>query len=290
MRRRMIVLIAVSGLILSVAVGTAIAQATQRFDDVPTDHEAFEAVEWAAETGLTLGYGDGTFRPDLPLHKTHALIFMERYYDNILGAAESDEFTLGDMMMLLKAINDAAEQPDEATPPTTTTAPTTSGAEGPGDWTEIVDEETDWGGYLATSLLDDTLSWSLIVRCDRPADDRDPKRTMFLAPHWELQWERETEYAVRYRFGTGAVVRGASHVPDTDDETSDDGPKSLVRVLFLDSETSNGLRAGFHTGEVLRMGLELPDRADEQLVFSQIGFAHNARRVLYAVDDGCKLD
>ena len=38
------------------------------------------------------------------------------------------------------------------------------------------------------------------------------------------------------------------------------------------------------------MGLELPDRSDKQLVFSQIGFAHNARRVLYAVDDGCKLD
>ena len=110
--------VAVIAVAILAAAGTAVAQTVQRFDDVPPDHEAFEAVEWAAQTGLTLGYGDGTFRPEVPLSKRHAVVFMERYYDEILGAEESDDFTRGDMMVLLKAINDGtppqaqAEQPE----------------------------------------------------------------------------------------------------------------------------------------------------------------------------------
>ncbi|MYG98867.1 MAG: S-layer homology domain-containing protein, partial [Acidimicrobiaceae bacterium] len=67
---------------------------------------AFEAVEWAAESGVTAGYGDGTFKPQQPLSKSHAVVFMERYYDEILTAEQSDDFTRADMMVLLKAIND----------------------------------------------------------------------------------------------------------------------------------------------------------------------------------------
>ena len=54
--------------------GTAIAQSSQRFSDVPADHPQADAIHWAADTGLTLGYGDGTFRPGTPLNKRHALI------------------------------------------------------------------------------------------------------------------------------------------------------------------------------------------------------------------------
>ena len=78
---------------LVVAGGTVAAQTAQRFSDVPPDHEAHEAVEWAADVGLTLGYGDGTFGPDEPLPKRHALVFMERFYDDILQADESPDFT-----------------------------------------------------------------------------------------------------------------------------------------------------------------------------------------------------
>lgn len=88
--------------------GTVAAQATARFADVPADHPQADAIEWAAESGLTAGYEDGTFRPDEPLPRWAALIFMERFYDDVLGAAEADGFTRGDMMALLKAINDAA--------------------------------------------------------------------------------------------------------------------------------------------------------------------------------------
>ena len=82
---------------------------SQRFPDVPPDHYAYEAVEWAAEVGVTLGYGDGTFKPEIPLIKRHAVVFMERYYDEILQAEESEDFTRGDMMVLLKAINDGID-------------------------------------------------------------------------------------------------------------------------------------------------------------------------------------
>ena len=91
--------------VIAVTATTAAAQG-QRFPDVPADHYAFGAVEWAAEVGVTLGYPDGTFRPQEPLSKGHAVVFMERYYDEILGADESEDFTRGDMMVLLKAIND----------------------------------------------------------------------------------------------------------------------------------------------------------------------------------------
>ena len=98
----------------------AAAQTAQRFEDVPPDHPAHTAIEWAAEVGLTTGYGDGTFRPEQPMAKWRALVFMERYYDQVLEAAESDSFTSGNMMVLLKAINDGGDA-DVMQPTTTTT-------------------------------------------------------------------------------------------------------------------------------------------------------------------------
>ena len=103
-RRAVAVLVCVAGVVGALA-ATAVAQ-SQRFPDVPPDHYAFEAVEWAAEVGVTTGYTDGTFKPQRPLSKRHAVVFMERYYDEILQADESEDFTRGDMMVLLKAIND----------------------------------------------------------------------------------------------------------------------------------------------------------------------------------------
>ena len=101
------------------APGSAAVAQGQRFPDVPPDHYAFAAVEWAASAGVTLGYGDGTFRPSRALGRWHALTFMERYYDEILQADESEDFTRADMMVLLKSINDGtlrgAGTPDHPT-------------------------------------------------------------------------------------------------------------------------------------------------------------------------------
>ena len=87
------------------AAGSAVsAQSLQRFPDVPPDHEAHDAIEWAAEVGVTTGYTDGTFKPARPLSKRHAVVFMERYYDEILRADESADFTRADMMQVLYEI------------------------------------------------------------------------------------------------------------------------------------------------------------------------------------------
>jgi len=84
---------------------------------VQPGHYAFEAVEWAAEVGVTAGYGDGSFKPERSLIKRHAVVFMERYYDDVLEADESEDFTRGDMMVLLKAINDGAFNARPSLPP-----------------------------------------------------------------------------------------------------------------------------------------------------------------------------
>ena len=153
-------LISVAVIVAVVATAGAVAaQGAQRFPDVPPDHDAFEAVEWAAEVGLTLGYTDGTFRPDVPLHKAHAVIFMERYYDQILGAAETDRFTRGDMMRLLHEI--AGPDPEL---PTTSNAP----PERIGDWFHVSDETVDgeYDGYL-TATGDGESAAVMVVCWDR---------------------------------------------------------------------------------------------------------------------------
>ena len=83
------------------AASVAVGQFEQRFSDVPVDDPNRTAIEWAADAGLTIGYGDGTFGPDDPMNQFEALLFMERFFD--LGLAEG--FTRGDMMGLMHAIN-----------------------------------------------------------------------------------------------------------------------------------------------------------------------------------------
>ena len=107
--KRVIAAIALVAVIVGGA-ATALAQ-SQRFSDVPPEHEAYEAIEWAAEVEVTTGYPDGTFKPEQPLSKRHAGVFMERYYDLILQVTESPDFTRGDMMRVLKAINDGTPTP-----------------------------------------------------------------------------------------------------------------------------------------------------------------------------------
>lgn len=63
-------------------IGTVAAQTTQRFGDVPTDHYAFDSVNWAVENGITGGCGDGTnFCPERNLNRAHMVTFLKRYHD-----------------------------------------------------------------------------------------------------------------------------------------------------------------------------------------------------------------
>ena len=131
-------LLVAAALVAVLAAGGAAAGAAQspRFGDVPPDHPAFAAVEWAVEVGVASGFTDGTFRPQRPLNRRHALAFVKSYYDQILQAGESPHFTRGHMMVLLKAINDGTlasfdtepVTPDDQSPATDADAAAGAGA------------------------------------------------------------------------------------------------------------------------------------------------------------------
>ena len=114
-RTSLVVIVAV--VVLGIA-GTVTAQSTQRFSDVPPEHPDFAAISWAAEVGVTTGYGDGTFQPSQPsqpLSLRHATVFLTRYYDAILGADVSEDFTRSDMMRVLYEMAGGGETPDDST-------------------------------------------------------------------------------------------------------------------------------------------------------------------------------
>ena len=109
--------------VVVLAVGSVALAQTTRFSDVPLGHPEYEAIEWAYTNEITLGYGtddDGLviFKPDEPLRRDHARVFVERLYDDVLGADGDDsfasaDFTRADMMRVLYAIDGGAAPPRE---------------------------------------------------------------------------------------------------------------------------------------------------------------------------------
>lgn len=76
------ILIAAAVVVLAAA-GTVAAQGEQRFDDVPPDHYAFDAINWMVDAGITSGCGDGSsFCPDQPLNRAHVAVFLYRYHQH----------------------------------------------------------------------------------------------------------------------------------------------------------------------------------------------------------------
>ena len=61
---------------MSLAVNTA---STPTFPDVtPETSEHYAEIEWAAEIGLTTGFGDGTFRPTSRITRDAVAAFLYR--------------------------------------------------------------------------------------------------------------------------------------------------------------------------------------------------------------------
>ena len=139
-----------------VAAAPAAAQGP-RFPDVPADHYAFEAIEWAATVEVTRGYDDGTFKPARPLSKRHAVVFMERYYDEILGAEQSEDFTRADMMVLLKAINDGTIR--------------STGAQAPDDTSDGATESPRFPDVTGDHYAFEAVEWAAEVGVTRGYDD-----------------------------------------------------------------------------------------------------------------------
>lgn len=51
---------------------------TPTFTDVPADHPYFKVIEWAAENGITVGYGDGRYGPDDLVTRAQMALFLQR--------------------------------------------------------------------------------------------------------------------------------------------------------------------------------------------------------------------
>ena len=52
---------------------------TPTFTDVPTTHPFFTEIEWLADTGITTGYDDNTFRPGTTVTRQATAAFFHRY-------------------------------------------------------------------------------------------------------------------------------------------------------------------------------------------------------------------
>jgi hypothetical protein len=50
------------------------------FPDVPEDHPFAEDIYWLAQTGVTTGYADGTFRPEEPVTRQQMAAFLHRFH------------------------------------------------------------------------------------------------------------------------------------------------------------------------------------------------------------------
>lgn len=55
------------------------AESDVYFSDLPADTDAAQAIRWAAQSGLIVGYGDGTFRPDESVTREQTAVILCRY-------------------------------------------------------------------------------------------------------------------------------------------------------------------------------------------------------------------
>ena len=64
---------------IAVGIGGGAAYAAS-FSDVPVNHPFYDEIEWMADTGITQGYPDGTFRPNEDVTRGQMSAFMQRLY------------------------------------------------------------------------------------------------------------------------------------------------------------------------------------------------------------------
>ena len=76
MRRATLITILAAVMLVSAVAGAAV---TARFSDVPEDHWAAEAIEWATDTGIIAGTGDGTFEPNKPVTRAQLAVILWKY-------------------------------------------------------------------------------------------------------------------------------------------------------------------------------------------------------------------
>lgn len=91
MRRTLVVAIIVLAV---VAGGVAVAQTAQRFSDVPADHPQAAVIDWAADVGLTTGYGAEAFA---------ASVFHPAFGNYAMGVTELSQRWVNHMVQVITA-------------------------------------------------------------------------------------------------------------------------------------------------------------------------------------------
>lgn len=66
--------------------------AEQRFADVPTDAPYFEAVEYVAECGITVGTGGNSFSPEVPITVRQWAVMLCRTFDRTDALNDTGDF------------------------------------------------------------------------------------------------------------------------------------------------------------------------------------------------------
>jgi hypothetical protein len=87
-------LIAVS-IITALLASTGTAFASHQFPDVPDGHQFHDEIDWMADTGVTTGFPDGTYRPGEPVTRGSMAAFMLRLYNLMSGTTSVDTGTDG---------------------------------------------------------------------------------------------------------------------------------------------------------------------------------------------------
>ena len=86
---RLTVGVAVAAVALTAA-AVALAQGFGTFRDVPANHYAGDAVQWAVQNGITVGCRDGTyFCPERTVNRAESVTFLHRYNSNVTGPLEN---------------------------------------------------------------------------------------------------------------------------------------------------------------------------------------------------------
>lgn len=91
-RLRHLVATAAATAVLASGVGAFAADA---FSDVPSDHAFHDEIGWMADTGISEGYADGTYRPTAPVSRQAMSAFMQRLYDVQAGTTRTAAQTTG---------------------------------------------------------------------------------------------------------------------------------------------------------------------------------------------------
>jgi hypothetical protein len=72
------------------AAAVALAQGIGQFRDVPDNHYARDAVEWAIQNNVTYGCRDGTyFCPETTVNRAESVTFLYRYHNNVIRQLEN---------------------------------------------------------------------------------------------------------------------------------------------------------------------------------------------------------